>query len=50
MIIAPRGLAGLVLADAGKERAALRGMRPRWPNARYVEDFAAIAATARRIF
>jgi len=46
----PRGLAGLALADAGKERVALRDMRGRWPKARYVEDFAATAATARRIF
>ena len=46
----PRGLAGLALADAGKERAALRDMRARWPKARYVEDFAATAPTARRIF
>jgi len=46
----PRGLAGLALADAGKERSALRDMRARWPQARYVEDFAATAATARRIF
>ena len=46
----PRGLAGLALADACKERSALRDMRSRWPKARYVEDFAATAATARRIF
>jgi len=46
----PRGLAGLALADAGKERAAFKDMRSRWPRARYVEDFAATAATARRIF
>jgi len=46
----PRGLAGLALADTGKERAALRDMRARWPKAKYVEDFAATAATARRIF
>jgi len=46
----PRGLAGLALADAGKERAALRDMRARWSKARYVEDFAATAPTARRIF
>jgi AraC family transcriptional regulator of adaptative response/methylated-DNA-[protein]-cysteine methyltransferase len=46
----PRGLAGLALADAGKERAALRDMRSRWPKASYLEDFAATAATARRIF
>jgi len=43
----PRGLA---LADAGKERAALRDMKSRWPKAKYVEDFAATAPTARRIF
>ena len=45
-----RGLAGLALADAGKERSALTDMRRRWPKARYVEDFAATAPTARRIF
>jgi AraC family transcriptional regulator, regulatory protein of adaptative response / methylated-DNA-[protein]-cysteine methyltransferase len=45
-----RGLAGLALADAGKEKAALADMRARWPKARYVEDAAATAATARRIF
>ena len=46
----PRGLAGLALADTGKERAALRDMKSRWPKARYVEDFAATAAVGRRIF
>ena len=46
----PRGLAGLALADPGKEKAALRDMRSRWPKAKYVEDFAATAPTARRIF
>src|SRR5438552_2248339 len=46
----PRGLAGLALADAGKERSTFNDMRARWPKARYVEDFAATAATARRIF
>ena len=46
----PRGLAGLALADPGKERSALRDMRARWPKAKYVEDFAATAPTARRIF
>jgi AraC family transcriptional regulator of adaptative response/methylated-DNA-[protein]-cysteine methyltransferase len=50
VMITPRGLAGLALADAGKERAALKDMRARWPQARYVEDLAATAATARRIF
>ena len=46
----PRGLAGLALADAGKEKSALKDMRARWPKARYVEDAAATAATAQRIF
>ncbi|MGH6683670.1 MAG: methylated-DNA--[protein]-cysteine S-methyltransferase [Pseudolabrys sp.] len=50
VMIAPRGLAGLALADAGKERSALSDMKSRWPRAKYVEDFAATAATARRIF
>jgi AraC family transcriptional regulator of adaptative response/methylated-DNA-[protein]-cysteine methyltransferase len=50
VMITPRGLAGVALADPGKERAALKDMRARWPRAKYVEDFAATAATARRIF
>ena len=50
VMITPRGLAGLALADPGKEKAALRDMRSRWRKAKYVEDFAATAPTARRIF
>jgi AraC family transcriptional regulator of adaptative response/methylated-DNA-[protein]-cysteine methyltransferase len=50
VITTPRGLAGLALADAGKEKAALRDMRSRWPNARYVEDHAATVPVAQRIF
>ena len=46
----PRGLAGLGLADVGKERAVLRDMKSRWPKAKCVEDFASTAPTARRIF
>jgi AraC family transcriptional regulator of adaptative response/methylated-DNA-[protein]-cysteine methyltransferase len=46
----PRGLAGLALADPGKERAALRDMRARWPKAKYVQDIAATAPITRRIF
>jgi AraC family transcriptional regulator of adaptative response/methylated-DNA-[protein]-cysteine methyltransferase len=45
-----RGLAGLALADAGKERAAIADMKSRWPKATYVEDVAATAPLARRIF
>jgi AraC family transcriptional regulator of adaptative response/methylated-DNA-[protein]-cysteine methyltransferase len=50
VITTPRGLAGLALADAGKEKSALRDMRSRWPKARYVEDQAATAPVAQRIF
>jgi AraC family transcriptional regulator, regulatory protein of adaptative response / methylated-DNA-[protein]-cysteine methyltransferase len=46
----PRGLAGLALADPGREQAALKDMRSRWPNARYLEDAAATAPVAQRIF
>jgi AraC family transcriptional regulator of adaptative response/methylated-DNA-[protein]-cysteine methyltransferase len=45
-----RGLAGLALADSGKERAALADMKSRWPKASYVEDASATAPLARRIF
>ena len=45
-----RGLAGLALADAGTQRAALADMKGRWPKAAYVEDAAATAPLARRIF
>ena len=45
-----RGLAGLALADAGKEREVLADMQRRWPKANYVEDAAATAPLAKRIF
>jgi len=50
VIVAPRGLAGLAMADAGKERAALKDMKGRWPNATYMEDSAVTAPVAARIF
>ena len=50
VMLAPRGLAGLAFADPGEERAALDDMKRRWPRAAYVEDYAATAPTARRIF
>jgi len=37
-------------ADPGKEAAALADMKSRWPRAAYVEDRAATAALARRVF
>jgi AraC family transcriptional regulator of adaptative response/methylated-DNA-[protein]-cysteine methyltransferase len=45
-----RGLAGLAFCDAGGERAALADMTGRWPSATYIEDLAATAPHAARIF
>ena len=45
-----RGLAGLALADQGKERASLADMKSRWPKAKYVEAAALTAPLAQRIF
>ncbi len=51
VMVAPRGLAGLALADPGEERASLDDMRRRWPKANYVEDYARRPPPrARRIF
>jgi AraC family transcriptional regulator, regulatory protein of adaptative response / methylated-DNA-[protein]-cysteine methyltransferase len=46
----PRGLCGLAFADPGEERSALADMRARWPRASYVEDHAATAPLAERVF
>ena len=43
-------LAGLAFADDGGESQALADMTRRWPQADYVEDQAATAALARRVF
>lgn len=45
-----RGLAGLAFCDPGGEGAALEDMTGRWPNASHVEDVAATAPYAARIF
>jgi AraC family transcriptional regulator, regulatory protein of adaptative response / methylated-DNA-[protein]-cysteine methyltransferase len=45
-----RGLAGLAFCDPGGEREALADMTGRWPNAACVEDHAATAPYAARIF
>jgi AraC family transcriptional regulator of adaptative response/methylated-DNA-[protein]-cysteine methyltransferase len=45
-----RGLAGLAFCDMGGERATFEDMTSRWPNAEYVEDMAATAPYAARIF
>lgn len=50
VILAPRGLAGLALADTGKERGILTDMKGRWPKAKYIEDSAVTAPVAARIF
>ncbi|MEO5326317.1 bifunctional helix-turn-helix domain-containing protein/methylated-DNA--[protein]-cysteine S-methyltransferase [Mesorhizobium sp. CC13] len=50
IMVTDRGLAGLSFNDAGEERAAFADMSGRWPNATYVEDMAATAPYAARIF
>jgi AraC family transcriptional regulator, regulatory protein of adaptative response / methylated-DNA-[protein]-cysteine methyltransferase len=45
-----RGLAGLAFCDPGGERATFEDMTSRWPNASYIEDMAATAPYAARIF
>jgi AraC family transcriptional regulator of adaptative response/methylated-DNA-[protein]-cysteine methyltransferase len=50
VIASDRGLAGLAFADPGEEQPALVDMQRRWPRATYVEDHAATAPIARRIF
>ncbi|MBA3447082.1 MAG: bifunctional helix-turn-helix domain-containing protein/methylated-DNA--[protein]-cysteine S-methyltransferase [Pseudaminobacter sp.] len=50
IMVTDRGLAGLSFNDAGGERAAFADMSSRWPNAVYVEDMAATAPYAARIF
>lgn len=50
IMVTDRGLAGLSFNDPGDERAAFADMSGRWPNANYVEDMAATAPFAARIF
>ncbi len=50
VMVTERGLAGLAFADPGEEQAALADMKRRWPKANCIEDRAATAPTARRIF
>lgn len=50
IMVTDRGLAGLSFNDAGEERAAFTDMSSRWPNANYLEDMAATAPYASRIF
>ena len=50
VIVTPRGLAGVALADPGGEREALADMTRRWPKATYIEDKDGTAPIAARIF
>jgi AraC family transcriptional regulator of adaptative response/methylated-DNA-[protein]-cysteine methyltransferase len=50
LIATERGLAGLGFVDDGDRQAALADMTRRWPKAQYVEDEAATAPLAKRIF
>ncbi len=50
LVATDRGLAGLGFVDDGDRTAALADMRRRWPAAGYVEDSAATAPLAARIF
>src|SRR5690606_10576548 len=50
IMVTERGLAGLSFNDPGDERAAFADMAGRWPNAAYIEDMAATAPYAARIF
>jgi len=44
------GLAGLAFADDGDEAAAFEDMKKRWPKATYIQDPAATAPYASRVF
>jgi AraC family transcriptional regulator of adaptative response/methylated-DNA-[protein]-cysteine methyltransferase len=50
VMVTDRGLAGLAFNDAGDEKASFEDMASRWPNAQFVEDSAATAGYAARIF
>jgi AraC family transcriptional regulator, regulatory protein of adaptative response / methylated-DNA-[protein]-cysteine methyltransferase len=50
LIVTERGLAGLGFVDDGDRQAALADMTRRWPKAQYVEDDAAVALIAQRVF
>lgn len=50
VMITEHGLAGLAFADEDGETEAFEDMAGRWPNAHYVEDAAATAPYAARVF
>jgi AraC family transcriptional regulator of adaptative response/methylated-DNA-[protein]-cysteine methyltransferase len=50
LVATDRGLAGLGFVDEGDRETALADMKRRWPRAEYIEDAAATAPLAQRIF
>ncbi|MGB3502062.1 MAG: bifunctional helix-turn-helix domain-containing protein/methylated-DNA--[protein]-cysteine S-methyltransferase [Mesorhizobium sp.] len=50
LMVTDRGLAGLSFNDPGEDHSAFADMSGRWPNATYVEDMAATAPYAARVF
>ncbi|SFJ24830.1 methylated-DNA--[protein]-cysteine S-methyltransferase [Aerobium aerolatum] len=50
VMVTDRGLAGLAFCDEGDESAAFADMTGRWRNATYIEDSAATAPYAGRVF
>ena len=50
LVTTDHGLAGLAFADPGEEQAALADLTERWPAASVIEDAAATAPYARRVF
>ncbi len=50
VMITERGLCGLAFADHDEEQAMFEDMAGRWPRAQYIEDIAATAPFAMRIF
>lgn len=50
LMVTGRGLAGIAFADPGGEQATFADMAGRWPFADFVEDMAATAPCAARVF
>lgn len=50
VMVTDRGMAGMALADAGEEQAALEDMKSRWPKAKYSANQEITAPFVRRSF
>jgi len=50
VMLANDALIGLGFCDLGEEAIALDDMKSRWPNADYIEDYAAITPMANKVF